>query len=180
MSAPDMSKRARGLAEAFDRSFQLPALRHAEEGRAALAIHAGGHPYLLPVEGVSMVSRAPKIVPLPLRLATPPTSPRSQLGLAGIRGELVGVFSLAGLLGHDAPDKASWLAVARGDRPVALAFEALDGQVVVPTASIIEGTTEPRPRPHIVSLVLLAGETSARGLLDLESLVVRLSPSGGA
>jgi chemotaxis signal transduction protein len=173
MSHPDIAVRARVLAEAFDRSFSVPARVHEVEGRAALAIHVGGDPYLLLLEGLSSVSRSPKIVPLP-------TGPGSdaQLGIAGIGGALVGVFSLPALLGYDiAPSRLAWLAVSAGRRPVALAFESLDGQTAIPPASI--AAAPPGTRRHVAGFVRVADESAARGLLDLGSLLSRLGASAG-
>lgn len=114
-----MSSRARELAAIFDRSFAEPVTLERARGALALAIVANGAAYLLPLAEVSLVARAPKIVPLP-------NGRTNQLGIAGLRGNLVTVFSLAGLLGESTPTKAEWLAVVRG---VALAFDAIDGQV---------------------------------------------------
>jgi hypothetical protein len=111
-------KRAKELAAIFDRSFAEPMLGHRARPNLALSILVGGAVYLLPLKEVTLVSRAPKIVPLPNGTAL-------QLGIAGLRGSLVTVFSLAALLGEPAVH-AAWVAVVR---EVAFAFDALDGQV---------------------------------------------------
>lgn len=116
-----MSGRARELAALFDRSFAEPMRLDRTKGPIALRITAGGAPYLLPLAEVTLVTRAPKIVPLP------GGGPR-QLGIAGIRGSLFTVLSLPALLGATAStgSKVAWVAVVRG---VALGFDAVDGQI---------------------------------------------------
>ena len=113
-----MSHRAKQLRAIFDRSFAKPAQDRRTKGALALVIVAHGDSYLLPLAEVSLVARAPKIVPLP-------DGPANQLGIAGLRGNLVTVLSLSALLGQPI-SPAVWLAVVRG---VALGFDAVDGQI---------------------------------------------------
>jgi chemotaxis signal transduction protein len=112
-----MSQRARELAALFDRSFGEPALVGRARGAVALTIMAGGATYLLPLAEVTLVARAPKIVPLP-------SGSPLQLGVAGLRGNLVTVYSLTALLGQPI-GPAEWIAVVR---EIAIAFDELDGQ----------------------------------------------------
>ena len=163
----DIARRARMLAEAFDRSFTVPARVREDEGRSALALRVGGDPYLLLLEGLSGVAKRKRIVPLP-------GGAPAQLGLSGLRGGLVGVFSMPVLLGYEvALPRLAWLAVTGGPRPVALAFEELEGQVVVPPSSL--AAVPPGARRHVAGLVRLDGEPSDRGLLDLGAMLARLA-----
>ena len=174
MSDADIARRARVLAETFDRSFAAPAGVREDEGRPALVIRVGGDPYLLLLEGLSGIARRRRVIPLP-------GGPPAQLGLSGLRGGLVGVFSMPVLLGYEvAPSRLSWLAVAGRPRPVALAFEELEGQVLVSPSNIAAVPTD--ARRHVVGLVRLDGEVSDRGLLDLGAMLARLgfsSDKGG-
>ena len=111
--------RAKELASAFDRSFAEPARDDRERRPLALTIIAGGSPYLLPLADVTFVARAPRIVALP-------NGSPLQLGIAGVRGNLVTVFSLTALLGQGPVASPEWIAVTRG---IAIAFDALEGQV---------------------------------------------------
>ena len=165
----DSSSRARELAEAFDRAFELPERVAEERGGAALAIRVGADAYLLPLGGLSAVSRCTKLVELP-------GAPPGQIGLTGLRGGLVGVFSLPALLGYDvAPAKIAWLAMTAGPRSYALGFEVLDGQVTLPQANIVAGPAD--GRRHVSGLLRLDGEAHARGVLDVPSIVARLEAS---
>ena len=160
------SQQARALATAFDRSFEQPARADEDEGRPALSLRVGGDPYLLPLEGLSSVARAPKIVPLP-------SSPPAQLGVAGIHGALIGVFSLSALLGYDARHAraVAWLVVIGGRQPIGLGVEQLEGQVLVPTRCVLGDVATPGSRPHVVGLALLEGESGHRGILDIDSVL---------
>lgn len=167
----DGAERARELAEAFDRSFALPERVVEARGPAALAVRTGGDAYVLPLEGLSAVSRMPKVVPLP-------GSPPAQLGLAGVRGGLVAVFSLPALLGYEvAPTQLAWLVVTAGPRPLALGFELLEGQVAIPNEGVVASPAG--GRRHVDGLVRLEGEANTRGVLDLVSMIKWLRAPGG-
>ena len=167
----DGAARARELADAFDQSFALPERVVEERGPAALAVRTGGEVYVLPLEGLSAVSRLPKIVPLP-------GSRSEQLGLAGMRGGLVAVFSLPVLLGYSVPPaQLAWLAVTAGPRPFALGFEVLEGQVTLPHEGFVAAPAG--ARRHVKGLVRLDGEATTRSVIDLASMVGRLGASGG-
>lgn len=112
-----MNRRAKELADGFDRSFAEPARVDRGRGDIALNIFVGGTLYLLKLEDVTLVTRAPKIVPLPNGSAL-------QLGIAGIRGNLFTVFSLTALLGEPVQSH-DWITVVRG---IAFAFDGVDGQ----------------------------------------------------
>lgn len=59
------------------------------------------------------------------------------LGLAGVRGGVVPVFSLAELLGHAATATAPpWMVICGVDDPIGLAFDELDRHVRVVAAAI--------------------------------------------
>ncbi|MBX3215122.1 MAG: chemotaxis protein CheW [Labilithrix sp.] len=169
MSDRDIAGSARALAEAFDHSFALPAGVRADDGRPALAVRLGGDPYVLLLGGLSSVARRKVVVPLP-------GGAHAQLGLAGIRGALVGVFSLPALLGYEVGlERLAWLAVTAGKRPVALAFEELDGQIVVADADV--AAAPPGARRHVAGLARLAGEPAPLGVLDLGSMLDRFAAS---
>ncbi len=174
MSTSDSASRARELAEAFDRAFALPERVAEESGMPALAIRAGSDAYVLPLDGLSAVSRRAKIVALP-------GAPLAQVGVAGIRGGLVAVFSLPALLGYDVPVAGlEWIAVTAGARPLALGFEVLEGQIAVPKTAVVAAPTG--ARRHVTGLVRLDGDATVRGLLDTTSMLARIgvaSTGGG-
>lgn len=80
--------------------------------------------YALPAEEVSEIIRIPAVARLP-------QGPRSLLGVANLRGEILPLASLRGLLGRaEAPtDRFSRAIVLDGAAPVALAVDAVDALV---------------------------------------------------
>ena len=117
-------KSVQELAADFDRSFAEPVAARGH-GVQALAIRAGDAPYVLPLSAVGLVLRAPKIVHLP-------NGPATQLGVAGVRGTLMTIISLAMLLGaRPGADAHGWIATPKARRGLALAFDALDGQIII-------------------------------------------------
>ena len=141
MSDTDIARRARVLAETFDRSFAAPVRVREDEGRPALVIRVGGDPYLLLLEGLSGIAKRKRVVPLP-------GGAPAQLGLSGLRGGLVGVFSMPVLL---------------------------EGQVVVSPSNVAAVPAD--ARRHVAGLVRLDGEASDRALLDLGAMLARLGSS---
>lgn len=119
-----MTERARRLAADFDRSFAEPARAVETGGESVLAIRVGDGEYMLRLADVVTVRRAPRIVALPNASAI-------QLGIAGLRGNLVTVFSLAALLGvrgDDSGVESGWIAALSRHRGMAIAFAGMNGQ----------------------------------------------------
>lgn len=171
MSGSDLAARARALAAAFDGAFAEPERARDEAPEAALAVRTGGRPYVVMMTGLASVARRGKIGPLP-------GGPPSQLGLTGIGGVVVVVFSLPSVLGHEVPPSdLEWLVVAGGQRALALAFEQLDGQITVPRASISQAPTG--LQRHVVGLVQLEDEPTPRPVLDMASVLLQLDTKDG-
>jgi purine-binding chemotaxis protein CheW len=82
--------------------------------------------YALPAEEVSEVIRIPPVARLP-------QGPKSLLGLANLRGSVLPVASLRGLLGREERDvsSSSRAILIDGAAPVALAVDAVQGLVTV-------------------------------------------------
>ena len=83
-----------------------------------------------------------------------PGAPATQLGIAGIRGKLVVVSSLAVALGHATATAGAWLAITAVDHSVGFAFDAIERQVQVPHAPA--GTTAIRIDDHSYPLIDIA------------------------
>jgi purine-binding chemotaxis protein CheW len=101
-----------------------PAAAAAPQGpRRFLTFRLDARRYALPAEEVAEVIRTPAVARLP-------QSPRGLLGLANLRGSVLPVASLRGLLGL--ADEASGRAlVLNGHAPVALAVDQVDALVSV-------------------------------------------------
>jgi purine-binding chemotaxis protein CheW len=125
------SDRARQLRAELDASFARPRELVRPAMVDLLAIRVGETPFALRLAETDAVLADRPITRLP--------SPLSELlGLCAIRGAIVPVYDLAALLGRavDRRHAPRWLVLMKNRELIALAFDALDGQVVVPAAEI--------------------------------------------
>jgi chemotaxis signal transduction protein len=119
------------LREALDSVSAAPPRSPAPDAVALLVIRAGGAPVAVRILELAGVLQARRVVPVPSRRA-------ELLGICGIRGAVVPVYGLARLL-HRADDPVAprWMVLAgAGDGRVALAFEAIEGHVLVKAADL--------------------------------------------
>jgi chemotaxis signal transduction protein len=114
----------------FDQAFARPPAPPAEDREDLLALRVGDERYALRVRESTGLLRCGRIVPLPGPLP-------ELLGITGIRGGLVPVYSLAALLGRGAAAEAPhWLVLCERDDPVALAVGDLEGLWQAPRAEL--------------------------------------------
>ncbi len=129
------------LRQAFDRSFAAPARVHTEDTVDLLTLSVAGDGYAVRLSDVSGLLVDRRVVPLPATLP-------EFLGLTGVKGGVVPVWSLSALLGtgaeHDLP---RWMILVngrgRGDT-LALAFERFDGHLRVPREQLCQPSSEAR------------------------------------
>lgn len=164
---------AEAIRRAFDEAFAAPPRVRDRDSESLLAIRVAGEPFAIRVREIAGLVPPRKVVPLPTRLP-------ELLGLAGIRGEIVPVYSLATLLGYRPTDGgARRLVLCGSKRPIALAFEALEGHLSVSPSDLYAAET---PREHI-RVVARAG-AAVRPVVDLpsvlESIQRRLGPAHAA
>jgi chemotaxis signal transduction protein len=147
------------LREEFDRAFTEPARAGGEPEIGLLALRAGGEPLLVRVLEAAGLLPARPVVPVPGRRP-------ELLGVVGVRGAVVPVFSVARLLGRADAGAPAWLVLAGGAERVALAFEAFEGHVVA-----APGDVRPLadPAPHLAGAVRVGRD--ARPLLAIPSLL---------
>jgi purine-binding chemotaxis protein CheW len=107
-----------------------------------LAIRIGAAPYAVRLLEAGGLATAPRIVPVPSRR-------RELLGVAGLRGEVVPVYSLARIvLGADDGEPPRWLVLARGEERLALAFAHLEGRLVARTSALRPVVAGAAGSPH--------------------------------
>lgn len=99
--------------------------------RRFLTYRMGARLYAIAAEQVAEVIRMPAV-------ARVPQAPRSLLGIANLRGSVLPIASLRGLLGQTeaADGSASRAIVLEGGAPVGLAVDAVDALVTVDAANI--------------------------------------------
>ncbi len=148
-----MSLEVERLREAFDRGFEQAPVA-AVPTDDYLAVRVGADGYALALSEVAGLHKDRRVVRL--------VSPRPHLlGVAGFRGAVTPVFDLRTLLGYPGDVPARWLVLARGPRPLALAFDAFDSYLRVPRGSHSASAV---PRRH------LSGAVASRPVIHLASI----------
>jgi chemotaxis signal transduction protein len=148
----------------FDGSFAAAPPARPAEPQAMLAIRVEGEYFALRVQEISgLAVSSEKLVSVPSRVP-------ELMGLTGIRGVVVPVFSLARLIGfHSEHASTRWL-VFCGDSqaPIALAFERMERLFEVSTSEIF--AREQHPGRGYVNETVSEGAT-LRGVIDILALV---------
>lgn len=127
-----LSAKARELRQAFDATFAIPPPPPNPPTAALLLVRAGGELVALRRAEMTGFVRGDAIA------LTPGRSP-TFAGLAGLRGGLYPVWSLAGLLGRPSVPAGAgcWLVLAEGKGiPCAFSCEGLEKMIFVPEAAI--------------------------------------------
>lgn len=152
--------RAADLRREFDRAFAEAPRARAGSMVDLLAIQVRGTPYALRLSQVSGLFVARRVTPVP--------SPVPELlGIADFRGALVPVYDLGALLGERVQVGQRWLVVA-AEAPVAFAFDAFDGHLCQPAASIAAEPTTHGNR-HVQEILRTDG--NVRPVVHLTSIL---------
>lgn len=121
--ATSLEARAAELQREFDASFAQPARAAPSASEEVLLVRVAGHGYAVRLRDIAGVVVRQSV-------ALVPADAPGLLGLMGLRGEVVPVFSLAGSLGYGAEaDVPAWVLLCGGESPLGLAFQALEGYV---------------------------------------------------
>ena len=123
------AERAMTLRSAFDRSFAEPARLDTTPMADFLAFRAGSQACAVHLSEIAGLFADKKITHVP-------SHAEGLLGIAGFRGAIVPVYSLAAFLGNSPSETPRWLVVASGT-PVAFAFETFDFHLCVPREAIL-------------------------------------------
>lgn len=124
-----LEMRAADLRSAFDKSFALPPVQVSVERDDLLTIRVAGAPYAIRLHEVTGIVTRRKVISVP-------NAGAHLLGVSGIRGNIVPVFSLASILGYGpATDSPRWLILCGVEEPLGLGFSDFDGYLQVPTSS---------------------------------------------
>jgi purine-binding chemotaxis protein CheW len=120
------------MRQEFDESFAVAVDSAPLDLEDFLLIRVAGNPYAVRLRDIAGIVGKHVVVPLP-------TSDRSLLGLAGIRGSIVPVFDFGSLLGYAlSPDTAGWMVLSGGTDPIALAFREFEGFVQLAVTAICQ------------------------------------------
>jgi chemotaxis signal transduction protein len=151
------------LRQEFDAAFASPLGAGTAPSVDLLAVTVAGDPYALRVCDIARLSATRTIVPLPGRRT-------ELLGLTGLRGAIVPVYSLALVMGYPATGEGSrWLVTCGRPFTIAFAFEQFQRHLRVPATAISHaGPADGRPN-HVDELV--SDGTLIRGVINLASAV---------
>lgn len=150
----ELDGRVEALRREFDGAFARPIRASDGEGIELLAIRVAGDRHALRLSEIAGLFADRPVTPVP--------GPMAELcGLANLRGALVPVYDLRLLIGRPAADPPRWIALAAA-RPLALAFDHVDGHVVASPADVAAEAGARGPARQVVrvargtGLVLLA------------------------
>jgi chemotaxis signal transduction protein len=154
---------AADLRAAFDAAFARPVDGPGQDTVALLALRAGGEAVAVRVLETAGIMAARPVVPVP--------SPRPELlGVSGIRGAVVPIYSLARLLGRADDGAPRWIVLAAaGTERVGLAVAAFERHLVVPAAEVRAAARRAGAGGHAPEVLHAGGET--RPVLSVPSLI---------
>ena len=160
------------LRRAFDESAAPPVATPAPQTGVALeewlGLRLGGDRFAARLTDIDGLEAEQRVLPLP---AAKP----ELLGLTTVRGRLIPVFDLAALLGRrDVLGDHHWLLLAGAERPVALAFTALETYLrIAPPAP------HRSPCPHPYATTAITAEGSEWAVLEVPKIVTAIDPHAG-
>jgi len=175
MSSTTILRSAAELREQFDQGFALPPEGTGEASIALLALRVRTDPFALRVSELAGLFVRRRVVPLP-------NSQGGLLGLMCLRGQLVPVYDMGVMLGY-APAKSApgWLLQVQSAESFVLAFDAFDGQFVVPETALL-----PVNAAHLPALCpqghleAVAPCDSPRPVIDLSAVLATLMSAQAA
>ena len=132
-----------------------------------LTFRVDGELYALPANQVAEVIRLPAV-------ARVPQAPKGLLGLANLRGSVLPVASVRGLVGAEESAEATTRAIVLdGAAPVALAVDVVEALVAVETEQIETRQAElaTRPGERLKGAFAADGKNAIAKILDIEGLI---------
>lgn len=150
---------AEEMRRVFDQSFASAPPIETADLISLIMIRVSGERFVLRMDEIHGIGRDQPVVPVASRIS-------ELMGIAGMRGALVPVFSLAALLGLPRTDEWSWLAIIQGESPMALAFDALESRMEIRRTSLYEDASP--ARRHIRQLAQIGNQVCP--VIDVPSL----------
>jgi chemotaxis signal transduction protein len=148
----------------FDRAFAAPpVIRQSEQEEHFLALRVATEPYVVRIREIAAIARQRKTITLP---GTVPEF----LGITGVRGASLPVYSLAALLGLGRePRESKWLLLCGHEDPVALTFAEIEGHYTIRSAEVFSADRAANARSVIGQFVAI-GE-AAWPIISLPALI---------
>lgn len=168
-NAGKVTTKAAELRAAFDRSFASAPEGPTNGGTEPfLAIRIGTQPYAVAHSDVAALLADKRVMPLP-------STASELLGVAGLRGAVVPIFSLAALLGLPTGEKAPrWILLATGEQ-AGFAFDAFEGHLDMSDSAIAVAQDQTRTATVRAGIITTAGLRPILSIVSLlDQLLVRL------
>jgi purine-binding chemotaxis protein CheW len=165
-----LTGRVQTLRESFDRSFAEPARLDMTPMEELLAVRIGQDVFAIRLSHVVGLHAGKKMTRVP-------GADPALLGLAGFRGTMHPVYSLAALLGRLAEGAPRWLVIAAA-APVALAFDGFERHLRVASTTIRPRDASAQDHPYIRDFVPI--QQFVRPILHLPSIVDAISAQRSA
>lgn len=165
------ARRLDELRRSFDAAFAEAPATTAEQRIALLSIRVGGDPAAIRVLDTLELLEVDRIVAVPSRRP-------ELLGLIGLRGAVVPVYSLARLTGRAEGDPPRWAVLAGSADRIALAFTSFERHVRVAPADVHPVGAIADRSAHVAGAVEIDGVS--RPILDVASIAraVTAAPIG--
>lgn len=170
ISTPQPLSRAEGLRRAFDESFAHAPLLGLESSVGFIAFRLGGDPYAVRITEVFELLKGRTVVSMP-------SSRTEFLGLARLRGGIISVYSLGGLLGHTVPSEdPRWLLLSTAAHFVAFAIDDFEGYLGVGPSNILPSPSG-AGRAHLTEVARV--NQMHRPIISLRSVLAGLETGQG-
>jgi purine-binding chemotaxis protein CheW len=140
-----LTARAAQLRLAFDATFAEPVHLDTTSKEDLLAVRVGAQAFAIRLSEITGLFAGKKVTPVPGGHA-------ALRGIAGFRGAIVPVYDLHALLCHGNAPTLRWLVIAAA-APVALAFDAFEGQLRVARDAILPQPSRPEIQSYARELV---------------------------
>jgi chemotaxis signal transduction protein len=156
-----LAARAEALRAGFDHSFAEPAKMDATVKEDFLAVRVGEDVFAIRLAEISGLHAGKKLTRVP-------GADPALLGIAGFRGAIQPVYSLAALLGLPAMAAPRWLVMSAA-APVALAFDTFEHHLRVAPDAIRPRDANAKDQPYIRDFV--CEQQMVRPILHLPSIL---------
>jgi chemotaxis signal transduction protein len=167
-----LAKTAEELRREFDAAFAAAPAPARPGAIAFLALRVGTEPFAVRLLDTAGLVPARKLVHVP-------SAHPALLGITGLRGAIVPVFSLAALLGRrGVAEDAPWhLACGREGGRIALAFTRYEGHVAAEASAVRDAGGARAADDHVVELLSTGGEL--RPVIGIRSLLASITGNAG-
>lgn len=164
-------RRAHELRAAFDRSFAAPPQSGLVETEDLLAIRVGGDPYAVRLRDISGLIARRTLVAVPGGAA-------GLVGIAGIRGDIVPVFSLSVLLGYgEDAEPPPWTVLCGTEQPTGLGFAEFEGYLRLARSAVHADENLHAARKYVKELATT--EAEARPVIAIPQILTDIRTPRG-